>query len=938
MRVKFASSMIGAVVIYGSLVGAAEGKSTEPLAVTQHVTTGRASEPSNSPDEVVRSHRGEDLQTLQYGFYTIIGGEPFAVEGETWTFDHGDPDPLEGWTTRDLSAGDAVNAWRRITTTEWDERNGIAAPIPSGDGAAWVGYFDDEALADEWGGGLGYGSFWCQRFQSPQLTYDGTGDVDVSFDYFNNTEDGFDFSRVLVLLGDGTEVLLQEFTGVDGSPPVTFLNFSGTITESDFAGQTDFALVFEMASDGSFDDQDGFYNTAYGPFVADNITLANNIVEGDQMWDFETDDHGFVALQCGQVGDFVGTRDSSLYGDVDCGLLSGNVLELHNDELFHPDGQWAAIFSPAVDISAIQPDSTIAVWDQYSVLPQADGVYFRPSWQYWPSTEGGSDWSDRDPTGTWFFIGSFADCRAQRNVAPEFPAYAERVRFMYELLSDPVSFGLPPCTVEPCNGNETPLLDNLAILLKVPSEAASVAGSIVRDDSGDCVADGTLTKRYALLEPGGSVATSQPDGSFTFGFVEPGSYEVSLIPRTHWEQTCPVSTYDLTVSSGEEVTGIDFATRPILDIDDLTIAVGSQRARPGFKTGMVTEVRNIGTATTEPAEVVLQLPDDTTFDFASDGGVFTPSGAARGGSPGTVTWNVDGLDPEELIRLYVGVEVATTATLGTSLVTVGTVDVVDDVDLSNNTAMSSVVVIGSFDPNDKHVSPVGEIAPEQRLDYHINFQNVGTASAINIVVRDTLDTLLDISTLEIGAASHAYDLEVSGRELIWSFIGIELPDSSSNEPLSHGFVEFSIDPIPDLTPGTEIANRAGIYFDFNEVVLTNEVISTIEMPSNVPEENPVSAIAMMLTSLHPNPTSGVVHFDLWTPEPVDLEVGVFSVDGRLRRSLGAHSVDAGAMSMSWDGRFDAGALAPAGVYFVRVHAKAADGRVTSLQRRIVRIE
>ena len=43
--------------------------------------------------------------------------------------------------------------------------------------------------------------------------------------------------------------------------------------------------------------------------------------------------------------------------------------------------------------------------------------------------------------------------------------------------------------------------------------------------------------------------------------------------------------------------------------------------------------------------------------------------------------------------------------------------------------------------------------------------NVGNDTAFDIVVADTLDPNLDITTLELGAHSHNYQFDISGREL-----------------------------------------------------------------------------------------------------------------------------------------------------------------------------
>jgi uncharacterized repeat protein (TIGR01451 family) len=145
----------------------------------------------------------------------------------------------------------------------------------------------------------------------------------------------------------------------------------------------------------------------------------------------------------------------------------------------------------------------------------------------------------------------------------------------------------------------------------------------------------------------------------------------------------------------------------------------------------------------------------------------------------------------------------------------------------DNTSTETEVVIGSCDPNDKEVMPEGMIVVTDTLRYQVNFQNVGTDTAFTVVVKDTLDTNIDITTLQTGASLHPYTFGITGRELAWTFAGIDLPDSNVNEPESHGFVTFKVQPMPELPAGTQIQNRAGVYFDFNPPVITNTVVNTI---------------------------------------------------------------------------------------------------------------
>ncbi len=137
------------------------------------------------------------------------------------------------------------------------------------------------------------------------------------------------------------------------------------------------------------------------------------------------------------------------------------------------------------------------------------------------------------------------------------------------------------------------------------------------------------------------------------------------------------------------------------------------------------------------------------------------------------------------------------------------------------------VVTGSYDPNDKTGYPKGVtdehlIRPNQKMEYRIRFQNTGTDTAFTVVIRDTLETDFDIYSVQSGVASHPYSFQIYGpRVLEWTFDNILLPDSTTNEAASHGFIYFSVDQNPNLPEGTLLHNSAGIYFDYNAPIITN---------------------------------------------------------------------------------------------------------------------
>lgn len=156
-------------------------------------------------------------------------------------------------------------------------------------------------------------------------------------------------------------------------------------------------------------------------------------------------------------------------------------------------------------------------------------------------------------------------------------------------------------------------------------------------------------------------------------------------------------------------------------------------------------------------------------------------------------------------------------------------------------------VSGSYDPNDKKGYPIGVsenhyILPDNELEYLIRFQNTGSDTAFTVIIRDTLDTNLDVFSVVSGSSSHKYKFEIYGSRILqWTFNNIMLPDSFSNVLGSNGFISFKVKQINNLLDSTKIKNKASIYFDYNDPIITNTTNHTINrnliLPSWKKEKN-----------------------------------------------------------------------------------------------------
>lgn len=146
----------------------------------------------------------------------------------------------------------------------------------------------------------------------------------------------------------------------------------------------------------------------------------------------------------------------------------------------------------------------------------------------------------------------------------------------------------------------------------------------------------------------------------------------------------------------------------------------------------------------------------------------------------------------------------------------------------------SEMVLCSYDPNDKQVSPnygnLGYVlSQDTELEYLIRFQNTGNDTAFVVRLVDSLDLNLDESTFRLISNSHPISSMGidSNRVLTFLFEDINLTDTITNEEESHGFVKFGMKTKNALPLNTSVTNKASIYFDYNSPIITNSTLNTI---------------------------------------------------------------------------------------------------------------
>jgi hypothetical protein len=308
-----------------------------------------------------------------------------------------------------------------------------------------------------------------------------------------------------------------------------------------------------------------------------------------------------------------------------------------------------------------------------------------------------------------------------------------------------------------------------------------------------------------------------------------GNYKIVPFCNNIYNETAFPDSIIINALSGSFMNN-DFAiTSPISGSNPEIIFYGTNQPRPGTNYVIYEGLVNRGL---DSCSVQIELNYDTLLSFITS----NPSPDSIDTVNHYISWQSGTIKAGKFKHLYAIFDLPSNTPLGTNLVNLGSLNINTgflDYDTTNNNSYYVTTVVGSYDPNNKQVSPIGldsigAVGHDTNLNYHINFQNVGTAPAYHIIVQDELDDDLDMNTIMLGNASHPYQFSTYERTLTWTFQNINLPDSTSNESASHGFIEFSIKPIQGLPDGTEIENSANIYFDFNSPVVTNTALNTLQ--------------------------------------------------------------------------------------------------------------
>ncbi len=367
---------------------------------------------------------------------------------------------------------------------------------------------------------------------------------------------------------------------------------------------------------------------------------------------------------------------------------------------------------------------------------------------------------------------------------------------------------------------------------------------------------------------------SEQSGNYTVSVLNPGNYSVA--PDLINYYTAVPASHNAVFTGIQQTDSLnDFAFQPVGIFNDLCVKITPLGPfRSGFNSSYLVKYSNVGTTTLNPT--VIFFPDnDVSFVSANP--------VASSVTLDSIVWNFGPLAPFQSEQILITVNGNIGVPIGTLINSGVRIEpIAGDANLLCNQSYWEVYTTGSYDPNDIVVDEDTLLSTQfpnpPFLEYLIRFQNTGNDTAFTVKILNLIDTnKLDLSTFEFVVSSNPVNLSWLPweRNMQFMFNNILLPDSNINEPQSHGFVRYRIQPKSNLVADDSITNNAAIYFDFNNPILTNTATTHIVLPTSIQE-----IISSGNLLLYPNPANSSLTIETRTLMASGSKLIVTDVAGR----------------------------------------------------------
>lgn len=425
----------------------------------------------------------------------------------------------------------------------------------------------------------------------------------------------------------------------------------------------------------------------------------------------------------------------------------------------------------------------------------------------------------------------------------------------------------------------------------------TITGTVYSDANSNCVRDPGEAgiPNIQIHCSGFGYAFTNSNGVYSF-HVPTGSYTLAeTVQQIYPLASCQSNNQVVSVTAATNcVSNVNFAnnTVPIHDLHIITTDMNMPI--PGHNYSQMVIVQNDGSVSENTAK--LGYTHDGQLGFSS----CMPWSLTQQNATSYPNWysiisGFPSLSPGSSSSSYITYNVPTNIPLNTTVNYMDSIASAAPIStswLTDNTPWNNVndfntVVVGSFDPNFKEVSPRGTgpqgyiTSADSSLTYVIHFQNTGSYFAQNIVIVDTLDSDLNINSLRPGYADHSYNTTMTDNGIVkFHFDNINLAwQSGYGDVLSSGMVTYSVKLKKNLPMGTQIKNRAAIYFDYNAPVMTNQTLNTLHsgIPTGLKDQTKTGADKVLL---FPNPANDRFTLLFMSDESTTGSLSILDISGR----------------------------------------------------------
>jgi hypothetical protein len=358
-----------------------------------------------------------------------------------------------------------------------------------------------------------------------------------------------------------------------------------------------------------------------------------------------------------------------------------------------------------------------------------------------------------------------------------------------------------------------------------------LSGHLTLDNDKNCIAN---NQDYSIW--GGLVSASDANNQTYIALsnlagdyrlsVPNGTYILNHTPTTNKVNACNTSSTSFIANATIQTK--NYFDTLIPNINDFEVTGFLSSRKPADTTWLRLYYQNSGTTLLNGT---LKIIKDTSFNYLYSSPLISSI------QNDTILYSITNLKPDSSGSVFIQFCIKSSLQIGSNIRVVYSYNLPNDISPWNNfdtiavkaSNLSPKAVSSGFRNNSLQVNKPLLIDGNEYLTYRVNFQN-STGKTINkLVILDSLDADLDMTTFKIVKSSHPYkEIKLIKNILQVYYEGMNLKDSANFTNQSIGEFIFAVKPKNNLVPNTLIKNKAILLFDVYPQKVTNSVLNKIK--------------------------------------------------------------------------------------------------------------